>query len=170
MRLTEEQQSIVNLNQGQHLVLAPPGTGKTELLAHGLMCANNNGVSQDTMICLTFTNRAAINMVERVKREIGEHSIFIGNIHSFCSEFLKKHEVIPQNATLLDEGDVALILEEIRKEYIIELQTQFHHDIKISEVWALGKINACFKQEVLKFPQSLLPQIDLGNADIKQCI
>ena len=81
--LSPEQQKIVDLESGQHLVLAPPGTGKTELLVHRIEKAINN-FPQDEIACLTFTNRAAKNMVDRIKREIGENDVFIGNIHSFC--------------------------------------------------------------------------------------
>ena len=91
MDLTKQQQVIVDLNKGQHLVLAPPGTGKTELLVQRLSQAIENGVDQHTMICLTFTNRAAKNMLDRVEREVGKHDVFIGNIHSFCNIFLRKN-------------------------------------------------------------------------------
>ena len=87
MNLTNQQQRIVNLETGQHLVLAPPGTGKTELLVQRLSYAIKRGIDQERMICLTFTNRAAKNMLDRVEKEVGEHSIFIGNIHSFCNTF-----------------------------------------------------------------------------------
>ena len=46
MELTEEQAVIINLIEGQHLVLAPPGTGKTELLARRVENALENGFSQ----------------------------------------------------------------------------------------------------------------------------
>ena len=87
MQLTEEQEKIVKLNVEQHLVLAPPGTGKTELLVQRLSNAVKNGFNQKEMICLTFTNRAALNMIDRVEKDIGNHEIFIGNIHSFCNTF-----------------------------------------------------------------------------------
>jgi DNA helicase II / ATP-dependent DNA helicase PcrA len=110
--LSPEQQKIVDLESGQHLVLAPPGTGKTELLVHRIEKAINN-FPQDEIACLTFTNRAAKNMVDRIKREIGENDVFIGNIHSFCSKFLRKNNLIPQITSMLDEEDARLLFEEI---------------------------------------------------------
>jgi len=105
IKLSNEQQKIVDLYEGQHLVLAPPGTGKTELLVHRLSNAINSGIPQEEIACLTFTNRAAENMVERVHQEIGDNDIFIGNIHSFCNRYLIKNNLIPQITSLLDEED-----------------------------------------------------------------
>jgi DNA helicase-2/ATP-dependent DNA helicase PcrA len=113
MNLSEEQQKIVNLNSGQHLVLAPPGTGKTELLVQRLSHAVKNGTDEKKMVCLTFTNRAAKNMLDRIEKEIGKHNIFIGNIHSFCNTFLRKQRVIAQNISLLDEEDVETLFKQI---------------------------------------------------------
>ena len=109
MVLTKQQQAIVDINEGQHLVLAPPGTGKTELLVQRLAKAIQNGVDQQTMICLTFTNRAAKNMLDRVESEVGQHDVFIGNIHSFCNTFLREHNVIANDTSLLDQEDVVLL-------------------------------------------------------------
>ena len=79
--------------------------------------AVKSGIKQDEMICLTFTNRAALNMIDRVEKDIGNHEIFIGNIHSFCNTFLRKYKLIPQNISLLDEEDVQLLFGEIKKDY-----------------------------------------------------
>ncbi len=103
-------------------MLAPPGTGKTELLAERLANAANSGVNQKDMLCLTFTNRAAANMLERVERKIGKHKIFIGNLHSWCSLYLHKEQVISQNVSLLDEEDTLLIIDELKSELQIELK------------------------------------------------
>jgi DNA helicase-2/ATP-dependent DNA helicase PcrA len=110
MKLTTEQTKILNLNSGQHLVLAPPGTGKTELLTQRITSAITNGVDPKKMACLTFTNRAAQNMQDRVGEGNGE--VFIGNIHSFCNIYLRKNNLIPQNTSLLDEEDALLLLKE----------------------------------------------------------
>jgi late competence protein required for DNA uptake (superfamily II DNA/RNA helicase) len=48
--LSDEQQKIVDLDTGQHLVLAPPGTGKTEMLVHRLSNAINSGTPQDGLL------------------------------------------------------------------------------------------------------------------------
>lgn len=54
-----EQQSVIELTEGRHLVLAPPGCGKTAILAERISHALKSGVQLADMLCLTFTNRAA---------------------------------------------------------------------------------------------------------------
>jgi len=82
--LTTDQKDIVTLSEGQHLILAPPGTGKTELLAHRVEKALSNGIPVEKMICLTFTNRAAKGMKERIEERYPHNRVFISNIHQFC--------------------------------------------------------------------------------------
>lgn len=64
---TEEQQRIIDIKEGTHLVLAPPGSGKTELLATRVENAIKAGLKDNEIICLTFTNRAAKGMKERIE-------------------------------------------------------------------------------------------------------
>lgn len=133
MNLSEEQQLIVNLNSGQHVVLAPPGTGKTELLVQRLSNAIKNGIDENKMVCLTFTNRAAKNMLDRIEKELGEHNIFIGNIHSFCNTFLRKHRVIAQNISLLDEEDIEILFKQISSPQEASLEDRRGYDNLFSE-------------------------------------
>jgi DNA helicase-2/ATP-dependent DNA helicase PcrA len=168
MQLTEEQSKIVSLNQGQHLVLAPPGTGKTELLVQRLSNAVKNGTQQNKMICLTFTNRAAKNMLDRVEKEIGEHKIFIGNIHSYCNTFLRKNKIIPQSTSLLDEEDVELLFNELKQDlhsFVYDKYKKGDDNTREIKTDELLKLNTFIKQKNLNFPESILqnPQIKFCN-------
>jgi DNA helicase-2/ATP-dependent DNA helicase PcrA len=58
----EFQKKVITLGSGYHPVLAPPGCGKTDILAERVVRALSCGVSLDDMLCLTFTNRAARGM------------------------------------------------------------------------------------------------------------
>ena len=69
IQLTDEQRRVVEIDAGSHLVLAPPGSGKTEMLSRRIFSAIRRGVDPDRMLCATFTNRAAFEMRERVARE-----------------------------------------------------------------------------------------------------
>ena len=66
MNLTVEQKAVVDLRSGSHLVLAPPGSGKTEMLSQRILNALENGIDPRRMLCATFTNRAAFEMRSRV--------------------------------------------------------------------------------------------------------
>ena len=106
--LSQEQQSILKINWGKHIVLAPPGSGKTELLVQRLNRELSAGSNPEKMVCLTFTNRAATSMRTRV----GEvhPDIHVGNFHSLAIRILKKIGIFKAFYTVLDEEDTELFL------------------------------------------------------------
>ena len=87
IQFDEYQQKIIDITTGSNLVLAAPGCGKTAILAERVRKALDRGVKTEDMLCLTFTNRAARNMVSRIN-ENGIENIFVGNIHRFCAHLL----------------------------------------------------------------------------------
>ena len=105
IQLSKEQQKIAELQSGHHVVFAPPGTGKTELLSQRVNIAVSAGIDPAQMLCLTFTNRAARNMVERIHARAQADRIFIGNFHAFAGQFLIRNQLIPQASSMLDEED-----------------------------------------------------------------
>jgi len=111
------QKNIISLIIGRHIVLAAPGTGKTEILVQRILHALNQGVQPENMISLTFTNRAAKSMQNRVAKETSLDNIFIGNIHSFCLEFLKTNDVFKFGDILLNNRND--IFEKYKKSLIL---------------------------------------------------
>lgn len=107
-----DQIKAIEAKDGYFLVLAPPGCGKTDILAERIACARRAGVSGDDMVCLTFTNRASRGMRNRVAERVGEEakSIFVGNVHRFCSNFLFANAIMPENTSIIDDDDQADIL------------------------------------------------------------
>lgn len=109
----KSQQEILDLKSGQHLVLAPPGCGKTQILAERIGQALDNGVKADDMLCLTFTNRAARGMRERVDLRVGKdkaEDVFVGNVHRFCSRFLFTNNIVPAESAIIDDDTIDSIL------------------------------------------------------------
>ena len=106
------QRQIINLHQGSHLVLAPPGCGKTQLLAERIANALDQGVSPSDMICLTFTNRAARGMRERINERVGDaaDTLFVGNVHRYCSHFLFENHLVPIDSAIIDDDTTMSIL------------------------------------------------------------
>ncbi|HPB57979.1 MAG TPA: 3'-5' exonuclease [Bacteroidales bacterium] len=161
---TEEQKRILNIKEGLHLVLAPPGSGKTELLAQRVYNAKNDGYQDSDIICLTFTNRAAKGMNERIDEKYPNNEIIIGNIHHFCSTFLFKNKIIPLNTSILDEEEADQLIEEFKKE--------FNYPPKKTKIYnpELIKLATYEKQKKLGFSESILivPKYDeipdLSNA------
>lgn len=108
----ESQQRVILLQQGTHLVLAPPGCGKTQILTERVRQAHQNGVPYADMLCLTFTNRAARGMVERMKANIDDDAseVYVGNVHRFCSRFLFDNGLIAAETSVIDDDDALSIL------------------------------------------------------------
>lgn len=114
----ENQQIVIYLHNGLHLVLAPPGCGKTRVLAERVTNAIDNGIKAEDMLCLTFTNRAAREMKERIDKRVESEDIerlFVGNVHHFCSSLLRENKVIAQKTTIIDDEEKNVVISEIIK-------------------------------------------------------
>lgn len=115
MVFDEEQQHVIRLRRGYWLVLAPPGCGKTEILAARVQQALEQGVDPQQMMCLTFTNRASRGMRDRIAQTLGADADvmpFTGNLHSLCSRLLFDYQVLKPHTVVIDETDSAdLILD-----------------------------------------------------------
>ncbi len=109
----QDQQEIIGLQHGRHLVLAPPGCGKTQILAERIRKAHAGGVAYGDMLCLTFTNRAARGMRERISSNLGDPDtaqVFVGNVHRFCARFLFENAVVPGETSVIDDDTAVSIL------------------------------------------------------------
>lgn len=114
LQLDDSQKAVADACGGYHLVLAPPGCGKTQLLTERIRRAHDEqGVPYEQMLCLTFTNRAARGMQERIGQYIdaeGVENVFVGNVHRFCARLLFSEEIIPAETSIIDEDDAVSIL------------------------------------------------------------
>lgn len=109
------QQEAIEISGGRHLVLAPPGCGKTDILTERVVHAHEAGVEYSDMLCLTFTNRAAKGMAQRIADRTGNpvpDDLFVGNIHRYCSQLLFNEGIVNHNSAIIDEGDVENIIQE----------------------------------------------------------
>ena len=114
MEFNKEQQEVIEATGGYHLVLAPPGCGKTAVLAERIVWAREHGVEFSEMACLTFTNRASRGMRERIYERMpnaeGLDELFIGNVHRFCSQFLFQNDLLPEGTSIIDTDTSISIL------------------------------------------------------------
>lgn len=104
----EHQQHIIEMHGHASLVLAGPGCGKTHILAKRVFYAHAQlGIPYTDMLCVTFTNRAAREMQQRIEAYSGcrPSGLFIGNIHRFCLRFLHQNGIIKPETSVLDEED-----------------------------------------------------------------
>ena len=91
--LNPEQCAAATAGDGPLLVLAAAGTGKTRTLVHRVAYLIERGVPPERILLLTFTNRAAREMMERAEKVVGEaaHAIWSGTFHSICARFLRRY-------------------------------------------------------------------------------
>ena len=95
MPLNENQRKAVEYLDGPLLVLAGPGTGKTQLLSEKVAyILKHTDTNPENILCLTFTDAGAMNMRERLKTVIGQDAlkVNIGTYHAFGSEVLAQYK------------------------------------------------------------------------------
>lgn len=119
--LNTKQKKAVDTTEGPVLVIAGPGSGKTELLAIRIGHILNKGLASPSQIlCLTFTDNAALNMRERLSKLIGKDAYRVGifTFHSFCNYIIGRYPENFYNAahfTLANDVMRAEILESLFK-------------------------------------------------------
>ena len=95
MELNQKQKEAVEYLEGPLLVLAGPGTGKTQLLSEKVAyILKNVDVGPENILCLTFTESGALNMRERLKMIVGQEGakVNIGTYHAFGSDILAQYK------------------------------------------------------------------------------
>lgn len=91
---TDSQKRAIKWNDGPVAVLAGPGSGKTAVLTDRIQrILKEHADDTFRILALTFTNKAAQEMSERILDGVddGEHRLYVGTFHSFCSEVLRNH-------------------------------------------------------------------------------
>ena len=124
--LNEQQAQAVKATEGKVRIIAGAGSGKTRVLAYRYaFLVDVLGIDPGNILCLTFTNKAAMEMRNRINALIGgDHaSDFICTIHSFCVKFLRE-EIFrlgyPKTFQILDEQDMKAIVKEAHEEHGVE--------------------------------------------------
>lgn len=114
--LNENQREAVEFVDGPSVILAGAGSGKTRVLTHKVLnLIVNNGISPSNILMVTFTNKAASEMKNRVKQNLG----FIGTFHSLCVRILRRDGEkigVPADFLIYDENDKADIIGQLLKE------------------------------------------------------
>src|SRR5579875_2934422 len=121
-KLTDIQREAVAWNDGAMLVLAGPGSGKTLVLTCRIARLLDEGRNKSfRVLALTFTNKAADEMKERVANFVPglEERANIGTFHSFCGQVLRQHGIHlgikPDFAIYSQDGDRKAVLEDALK-------------------------------------------------------
>ncbi len=126
--LNKEQREAVQTIQGPLLVLAGAGSGKTKLLTSRIAYLIQNGVKPRNILAVTFTNKAAKEMKERLGNILGENVVkymWVGTFHGICGRILRENienysfqsgKKLDKNFSIYDENDSnAVIKQAIKK-------------------------------------------------------
>lgn len=149
--LNEEQQRAVLTTEGPLLILAGAGSGKTKTLTHRIAhLLSEKSVSPYEILAVTFTNKAAKEMRERVAHLLGENPNnrsfmpFLGTFHGICVRLLRQDGSaigVDSNFVIYDESD--------RQSLIKRLLTQNHMDDKQISPRSVGSIISNAKNELI---------------------
>ena len=125
-KLNDKQQEAVMHVEGPLLILAGAGSGKTRVLTHRIAyLIEECGVNPWNILAITFTNKAAGEMRERVDRIVGfgSESIWVSTFHSTCVRILRRHIDrlgYETNFTIYDGDDQKTLMKEVCKRLQID--------------------------------------------------
>jgi DNA helicase-2/ATP-dependent DNA helicase PcrA len=123
-KLNAAQRAAACHGAGPLLILAGAGTGKTNTLAHRVAHLILEGANPQRILLLTFSRRAAIEMMRRTQRIVGELAMQVrlpwsGTFHSIANRLIRRHCTrvgLQPNFSVLDRGDAADLMDVVRHE------------------------------------------------------
>ncbi|MCP9237253.1 ATP-dependent helicase [Lewinella sp. JB7] len=133
--LNDVQRQAVTTTDGPVLVVAGPGSGKTRVLTFRIAYIIEQGTAPWEILALTFTNKAAREMKERIEHVVGKRASYIwaGTFHSLFARILRveaQHIGYPSNFTIYDTDDTKSLLNSIIREMNLDTKVYGANAIK----------------------------------------
>ncbi len=152
--LNVEQCEAATAGDGPLLVLAAAGTGKTRTLVYRVAYLVEKGVVPDSLLLLTFTNRAAREMLERARQVAGEAvgNLWSGTFHHVCNRFLRRFGDrlgYPNDFTILDRDDSRTLIDLCIKDAVIN-KKEFPKKDVIGSLISSAANRACDIEDALE--------------------
>ena len=122
-KLNDKQKEAVMHIDGPCLVIAGAGSGKTKVLTTRIAHLIESGIPDYNILAITFTNKAAKEMRERLNLLVPDNRVFVGTFHSFGLKIIREnleHLGMNKNFTILDSDDVLSLIKKIMKEHNID--------------------------------------------------
>lgn len=141
--LTDAQREAVLHVDGPLLILAGPGSGKTRVITHRIANLLDKGATDHQIVALTFTNKAADEMRNRVEALVPRHRVWLGTFHRFCATLLRKYAPLvglQDNFTIYDTDDAGKILREALDAQKVELFHQSPDSVASAISWAKNNL------------------------------
>lgn len=124
--LNSSQRAAVEYNDGPQLVIAGAGSGKTRVLTYKIAYLLSQGVPANRILALTFTNKAAREMRDRIARMVDAADVrylWMGTFHSICSKILRheaEHIGFTRDFTIYDTQDQKSLVKQVLKLYSLD--------------------------------------------------
>ncbi|MDR1522338.1 MAG: UvrD-helicase domain-containing protein [Endomicrobium sp.] len=163
--LNHPQQEAVLCTQGPLIIFAGAGTGKTRVITHRIAYLISLGVKPWSILAVTFTNKAALEMKQRIIDLVQEqgHNVWISTFHSFCAYFLRveaKNIELALDFLIYDFADQKNVIKDCLKELNID-----EKKFKISTI--IDKISRA--KDDLKSPSDMAYEAE-KNDDLNKAI
>lgn len=120
--LNDSQRAAVAYNEGPHLVIAGAGSGKTRVLTYKIAYLLQGGTRASRILALTFTNKAAREMKERIGKLVGDKEaryLWMGTFHSICAKILRQEAEklgFTRDFSIYDTQDSKSLIKQILKD------------------------------------------------------
>ena len=162
--LNEKQQQAAAHTDGAMLVVAGPGTGKTNVITHRIAhLIRNRQIAPQQIFAVTFTNKAAQEMLDRIKELLGTTQgleVRIHTFHAFCVRLLRQH------AEEIGLGrNFAIFSQETQDEVLIECLRELGQNRLTYPPWMLRDIIGAYKMK-LEDPTANRDEIRLGDGTV----
>ena len=160
--LNESQRKAVEFTEGASLVIAGAGSGKTRVLTYKIAYLLKKGMQPSSILALTFTNKAAREMKERIAQMVGEKTaryLWMGTFHSIFSRILRseaEHIGYSKNFTIYDSADSKSLVKSLVKELKLDDKTYKH---------GLVQSRISYAKNNLITPEAYAANTDLLKAD-----
>ena len=126
-QLNESQRQAVTHVDGPLLMLAGPGSGKTRVITHRVAYLVEQGIPSHSIVALTFTNKAAEEMRNRISKLVVDCRAWTGTFHRFCSRLLRNYATsvgLQENFSIYDMSDSKKLIKQAIANAEVNLQ---HH-------------------------------------------
>ena len=173
--LNEQQRQAVTATEGFIRVIAGAGSGKTRALSHRFAyLVNDIGIMPSNILCVTFTNKSANEMKQRIRRLTGDSDTgYISTFHSFCVTVLQEDINVvqyPKSFLVLDNADIDTMLKIIYEERGLTLR-----HMTFSKARDMIEIRKIFKdpeyyEDMLALPLESLHQKYLNAIEVDDII
>lgn len=183
--LNAKQLEAVEATEGRVKVVAGAGSGKTSVLVHRYAyLVNELGIDPNNILCMTFTNKAASEMKNRIGKLTASYNVndFVCTIHGFCVKFIRKEGYrigFPKNFSVMDEEDQKMLAIQVMdecgisrsqdtvKNFLINIARGKKSAPYISDLW-VGKIEnkTYYAEDFYKYVMKQLKSFSLAFDDL----